>query len=139
MRHLKDGRKFGINTAHRTAMFRNMVTSLLRFEKISTTLARAKELRRYAEKMITLGKKGDLAARRKAAGYLQDKAVTSKLFAALGKRYAERKGGYTRIYRAGLRNGDNAPMAIIELVDRDVAAEPKRRTRKVEEAEAAAK
>jgi len=139
MRHLKDGRRFGITTAHRTAMFRNMVTSLLRYERITTTLARAKELRRYAEKMITLGKHGDLASRRKAAGYLQEKGVVSKTFTTLAKRYAERKGGYTRIYRAGLRNGDNAPMAIIELVDRDLAAEPKRRTKRVEEAEAAAK
>jgi len=137
MRHLKDGRKFDRTTAHRTAMFRNMVTSLLRYEKITTTLPRAKELRRYTEKMITLGKNGDLASRRKALGYIVDKAVVGKMFSTLAERYKERKGGYTRIYRAGLRNGDAAAMAIIELVDRDISAAPKRRTRRVEEAEAA--
>lgn len=138
MRHLKDGRKFDMNTAHRTAMFRNMVTSLLRNEKLTTTLARAKELRRYAEKMITLGKRGGLPARRKAMGFIQGKDVVAKLFTALAARYKDRKGGYTRIYRAGLRNGDGASMGIIELVDRDVAAEPKRRVKRVKE-EAAAK
>ncbi len=137
MRHLKDGRKFGITTTHRTAMFRNMVTSLLRYEKITTTLQRAKELRRYTEKMITNGKCGTLASRRKALGYIMDKDVVAKLFSTLAERYKERKGGYTRIYRAGLRNGDTAQMAIIELVDRDASAAPKRRVRRVEEAEAA--
>jgi large subunit ribosomal protein L17 len=132
MRHLKDGRRFDRTTSHRTAMFRNMVTSLLRYEKITTTLPKAKELRRYTERMITLGKQGDLAARRKALGYLKDKAVVARLFADLSKRYATRKGGYTRIYKAGLRNGDTAQMAIIEMVDRDLSVAPKRRRKRVE-------
>ncbi len=130
MRHLKDGRKFDRTTSHRTAMFRNMVTSLLRFEKITTTLPKAKELRRYAERMITLGKRGDLPARRKALAYVKDKAVVAKLFSSIAERYKGRKGGYTRIYRAGLRNGDTAPMAIIEMVERDLASAPKRRLKR---------
>jgi large subunit ribosomal protein L17 len=135
MRHLKDGRRFDRTTEHRVAMFRNMVTSLLRYERITTTLPKAKELRRYTERMITLGKQGDLAARRKALGYLMDKAVVSKLFTALAARYESRKGGYTRIYRAGVRNGDTAQMAIIEMVERDITAAPKRRTKRTEETE----
>jgi len=138
MRHLKDGRRFDRTTSHRVAMFRNMVTSLLQYEKITTTLPKAKELRRYTERMITLGKQGDLAARRKALGYIMDKAVVAKLFAALAERYKARKGGYTRIYRAGLRNGDTAQMAIIEMVDRDLAAAPKRRRKRVEAEDTAA-
>ncbi len=116
-------------------MFRNMATSLLRYEKITTTLARSKELRRYVEKMITLGKKGALADRRRALAFIRDKLVVSKLFTGLAQRYKERKGGYTRIYRAGIRHGDAAPMAIIELVDRDPSAQEKRRVKYVEKEE----
>ncbi|GMT42954.1 MAG: hypothetical protein IEMM0002_1365 [bacterium] len=119
-------------------MFRNQVTSLLQYEKITTTLAKAKELRRVADRMVTLGKKGTLAARRMAAGYVKSKEVVRKLFSGLAERYNDRKGGYTRIYRAGVRNGDNAPMAVIELVDRDPAAAPKRRVKRVSEEEKAA-
>ncbi|MEE8484868.1 MAG: 50S ribosomal protein L17 [Nitrospinota bacterium] len=135
MRHLKDGRKFNRSGSHRLAMFRNMATSLLRYEKITTTLARSKELRRYVEKMITLGKKGALADRRRALAFIRDKLVVSKLFTGLAQRYKERKGGYTRIYRAGIRHGDAAPMAIIELVDRDPSAQEKRRVKHVEKEE----
>lgn len=133
MRHLKDGRKFSRTSAHRKAMFRNMVTSLLQFEKITTTHTKAKELRRFTDRMITLGKKGGLASIRRAAGFIKSKDVVKKLFSSLAERYKERKGGYTRIYRAGVRGGDSAPMAIIELVDRDPAAAPKRRTKRVAE------
>ena len=100
-------------------MFRNMATSLLKHEQIETTLPKAKELRGVVERMITLGKRGDLHARRQALGYLVDEAVVRKLFDTLGPRYAERPGGYTRVLKAGHRYGDAAPMAIIELVDRD--------------------
>ncbi len=112
-------------------MFRNMVTSLLEYERITTTLARAKELRRIADKMITLGKKGALPARRKALGYVRTKKVVAKLFSGLAERYKDRPGGYTRIYKLGTRAGDNAPMAMIELVDRDLAAMPKKRVRRL--------
>lgn len=137
MRHLKDGRKFDMNTAQRVAMFRNMVTSLLQYEKITTTLHRAKELRRVAEKTITLGKSGTAGCRRKALGFVRSEDVVTKVFGPLAERYKARKGGYTRVFKAGFRNGDGAAMAIIELVDRDVAAEPKRRTKRVEKEEAA--
>jgi large subunit ribosomal protein L17 len=137
MRHLNQGVKLGRTTSHRKALFRNIVTSLLRYEKIETTLAKAKELRRVAEKMITLGKKGTLSDRRRAAEYVKDKDIIKKLFDSIAKRYAERKGGYTRIYRLGLRRGDAAQLAVIELVDRDVSAEPKRRTKYVEKEEKA--
>ena len=100
-------------------MFRNMATSLLKHEQIETTVPKAKELRGVVERMITLGKRGDLHARRQAASYLVDDAVVRKLFDTLGPRYAERPGGYTRVLKAGYRYGDAAPMAIIELVDRD--------------------
>ncbi|HLA47941.1 MAG TPA: 50S ribosomal protein L17, partial [Nitrospinota bacterium] len=122
MRHLKQGVKLGRTTSHRKALFRNIVTSLLRYEKIETTLAKAKELRRVADRMVTLGKKGTLSARRRAAEYVKDKDIIRKLFDAIAKRYAERKGGYTRIYKIGVRRGDAAKMAVIELVDRDVSA-----------------
>ena len=135
MRHLKQGVKLGRTTSHRKALFRNIVTSLLRYEKIETTLAKAKELRRVADRMVTLGKKGTLSARRRAAEYVKDKDIIRKLFDAIAKRYAERKGGYTRIYKIGVRRGDAAKMAVIELVDRDISAEPKRRTRHVEKEE----
>jgi len=100
-------------------MFRNMATTLLKHEQIETTVPKAKELRGVVERMITLGKRGDLHARRQALGYLEDENVVRKLFDTLGPRYAERPGGYTRVLKAGFRYGDAAPMAIIELVDRD--------------------
>jgi large subunit ribosomal protein L17 len=135
MRHLKDKKRLNRTASHRKAMFRNMVTSLLEFERITTTHAKAKELRRVADKMVSLGKKGTLASRRSALGYIKSKAVVAKLFSVLTDRYKERPGGYTRIYKLGARVGDNAPMAIIELVDRDVNAMPKKRVRRVKEAE----
>lgn len=127
MRHLKQGIKLGRTSAHRKALFRNLVTSLMLYEKIETTLAKAKELRRIADRMVTLGKRGTLSTRRRAAEYIKDKDVLKKIFDVIAKRYAERRGGYTRIYRVGFRKGDAAKLAVIELVDRDVSAEPKRR------------
>lgn len=117
MRHRKAGRKLGRNSSHRDAMLRNMVTSLLEEERIVTTVPKAKEARRIAEQMITLGKRGDLHARRQALSYIQSKEVVAKLFDQLSSQYAERHGGYTRIVRTGNRQGDAAPMAILELVD----------------------
>lgn len=116
MRHGCSGRKFGRTSSHRMAMLRNMVTSLLREEQIETTVAKAKDLRREVEKMITLGRKGGLAARRQAYSYVQDKAVVHKLFAEIGPRFKERPGGYTRVIRTGVRHGDAADMAVIQLV-----------------------
>ena len=116
MKHKVVGRKLGRNASHRKAMLRNMVTSLLEHERIVTTLPKAKEARRIAEKMITLGKRGDLHARRQAMTYIRSNEVVAKLFDTLSEQYADRQGGYTRIIRTGRRNGDAAPMAIIELV-----------------------
>ena len=118
MRHLKAGRILGRTSAHRKALFRNLVTALIQRERIQTTLAKAKELRAKAEKTITLGKRGTLHARRRALGILMEKDAVAKLFGPLAERYASRKGGYTRIIKVGNRRGDDAPMAIIELVDR---------------------
>ncbi len=109
-------RKLGRDTGHRRAMLRNLVTSLLRESRIQTTLARAKEVRSIADKMITLAKRGDLAARRQALAYIYDEQVVRKLFNEIGPRYADRQGGYTRIIRVGYRRGDAAPMVILELV-----------------------
>ncbi|MCL1980420.1 MAG: 50S ribosomal protein L17 [Proteobacteria bacterium] len=117
MRHRKAGRRLGRTSSHRDAMLRNMVTSLLDQERIVTTVAKAKEARRVAEQMITLGKKGDLHARRQALAYIRSKSIVAKLFDQLSSQYAERQGGYTRIIRTGTRLGDAAPMAILELVD----------------------
>lgn len=117
MRHRVAYRKLGRNTAHRIAMLRNMVTSLLDKERIRTTLPKAKEVRRFAEWMITLGKRGDLHARRQALAVIRDKKVVKKVFDDLAKRYADRNGGYTRIIKLGWRKGDCAEMAIIELVE----------------------
>lgn len=128
MRHRKAGRKLGRTSSHRTAMLRNMVTSLLEMERIVTTLPKAKETRRVAEQMITLGKRGDLNARRQALAYIRSKDIVAKLFDQLSNQYAERQGGYTRIIRTGTRSGDAAPMAILELVDyqeSSTAIEPK--------------
>ena len=116
MRHHKKGRKLNRNSPHRKAMFRNMVTSLFRHERIETTDAKAKELRRFAEKLITLGKRGDLHARRQAYAWIRDREVLSKLFSDLGERYRGRQGGYTRVVKLGMRRGDHAPISIIELV-----------------------
>jgi large subunit ribosomal protein L17 len=119
MRHNKTGRRLGRNSSHRAAMMRNMVTSLLEHENITTTDTRAKELRKVAEKMITLGKRGDLHARRQALKVIRDRQVVGKLFAQIGPRYKDRPGGYTRILRLGNRLGDNAPQVIIELVEEE--------------------
>ena len=132
MRHLKTKKNFSRTDSHQRAMFRNMVTSLLEYEKITTTLPKAKELRRVADRMITLGKNGSLAHRRRAIGFVRSKNIVHKLFSSLAERYKERPGGYTRIYKLGVRAGDNAPMAVIELVDRDPAAMPKRRVKRIE-------
>jgi large subunit ribosomal protein L17 len=122
MRHGMNGRKLNRTTEHRLAMFANMAVALLKHEQITTTLPKAKDLRPIAEKMISLGKRGGLHARRQALSYLRDEAVVRKLFSTLAERYKERKGGYTRVLKAGFRYGDCAPMGVIELVDRDVAA-----------------
>jgi large subunit ribosomal protein L17 len=119
MRHLKSGRILGRTTAHRKALFRNMVTALIRRERIRTTLAKAKELRSHVEKTITLGKKGTLHAKRLARKVVVEKEAFIKLFGPLSERYAKRNGGYTRIIKIGHRRGDDAPMAFIELVDRE--------------------
>jgi large subunit ribosomal protein L17 len=119
MNHRKTGRKLGRSVAHRRALFRNMVTSLLQHEQIRTTDAKAKELRGIAERMITLGKRGTLHARRQALETIRNKDVTSKLFDELAERYRERPGGYTRVIKLGRRPGDAAEMSMIELVDRD--------------------
>jgi large subunit ribosomal protein L17 len=117
MRHRKAGKKLGRNSSHRLAMVRNMVTSLLEHERIVTTTPKAKEVRRVAEKMITLAKRGDLHARRQALSFVRDKKVVDKLFGSLKDEYLERNGGYTRIIRTGNRIGDAAPMAILEMVN----------------------
>ncbi|MXV35050.1 MULTISPECIES: 50S ribosomal protein L17 [unclassified Saccharibacter] len=125
MRHNLGGRKLGVTSTHRAAMFRNMAVALIKHEQITTTLPKAKELRPVAEKLITLGKRGTLHARRQAFAQLRDEAIVSKLFAALSKRYESRNGGYTRVLKAGVRYGDNADMAVIEFVDRDLEAKGK--------------
>ena len=122
MRHGMAGRKLGVTSSHRQAMFRNMAVALLKHEQITTTLPKAKELRPVAEKLITLGKRGGLHARRLAYAQLRDDVIVTKLFDALSVRYKTRAGGYTRVLRAGMRYGDAADMAVIELVDRDVSA-----------------
>ncbi len=122
MRHRLAGRKLNRTKSHRRALFANMAVALLTHEQIKTTLPKAKDLRRIADKMITLGKRGDLHARRQALAELRDEAAVKKLFEVLGPRYADRPGGYTRVLKAGFRHGDAAPMAVIELVERDVDA-----------------
>ena len=131
MRHNKSGRRLGRTTSHRVAMFRNMVTSFLTHERIVTTDAKAKELRPIAEKMITLGKKGDLHAIRQAASYIRDKETVTKLFSAIAPRYKERSGGYTRIIKLGIRPGDAAPLSVIELVEEAIVTKaPKKKVTK---------
>lgn len=125
MRHRRAGRKFNRTASHRKAMFANMASALIKHEQIVTTLPKAKDLRAVVENYITLAKRGDLHARRIAASRLQDDAMVIKLFGVLGPRYKDRAGGYTRVLKAGFRYGDNAPLAVIELVDRDVSAKGK--------------
>ena len=122
MRHGKVHRKLNRTAEHRRAMFANMSAALIKHEQIVTTLPKAKELRRIADRLVTLGKRGDLHARRQAAAGIRDNAMVQKLFAELAERYKERPGGYTRVLKAGFRHGDMAPMAVIELVDRNPAA-----------------
>ena len=119
MRHGNTGRKLNRTPSHRKAMFANMATSLLKHEQIITTLPKAKDLRRVVDRLITLGKRGDLHARRQAASVVREDKVVRKLFDELAERYKERNGGYTRVLKAGFRRGDMAPVAVIELVDRD--------------------
>ena len=122
MRHGLAGRKLGVTTSHRHAMFRNMAHALLKHEQITTTLPKAKELRPVAEKLISLAKRGDLHARRQAYSQLRDDVIVAKLFTTLAERYKARTGGYCRVMKAGMRYGDAASMAVIELVDRDLSA-----------------
>ncbi len=122
MRHGNAHRKLGRTSAHRTAMFANMAASLIKHEQITTTLPKAKELRPFVEKLVTLAKRGDLHARRIAISRVRDVDQVGKLFSAIGPRYADRNGGYIRIMKAGFRHGDNAPVAVIEFVDRDTSA-----------------
>lgn len=124
MRHRNQGRKLGKKTAHRTAMFANMAAALIKHEQIRTTLPKAKELRPVVEKLVTLSRRGssNLHARRLALSQVRDEAQVKKLFEVIGPRYAKRPGGYTRVLKAGFRHGDNAAMALIEFIDRDVDA-----------------
>lgn len=122
MRHGLRGRKLNRTSSHRRAMFANLAAALIKHEQIKTTLPKAKDLRPIVEKLVTLGKRGDLHARRQALAYLYDEKAVDKLFSALSSRYSERNGGYLRIMKAGFRFGDMAPVAVIEFVDRDVNA-----------------
>lgn len=122
MRHNMSGRKLNRKSGHRSAMLANMAAALIKHEQITTTLPKAKELRPYVEKLVTLGKRGDLAARRRAIAIMRDKDQVAKLFETLGQRYKSRNGGYIRVLKAGFRYGDSAPLAIIEFVDRDESA-----------------
>ncbi len=139
MRHGFRGRRFNRSSEHRKAMFANMSCALIKHEQIVTTLPKAKDLRPVVEKLITLGKRGDLHARRQAISQIKDVALVKKLFDVLGPRYKERNGGYCRVLKAGFRYGDNAPLAVIEFVDRDVEARGKDSgpTMKADEAAAA--
>lgn len=122
MRHQIRGRKFGRDKSHRAAMLMNLAKTLIEHEQIKTTLPKAKDLRPYVEKLLTLGRRGDLHARRQLLAVFGDETITAKVMGPLATRYASRPGGYTRIVKAGFRHGDNAPVAVIELIDRDVAA-----------------
>ena len=125
MKHSIKNKKLNKTSSHRKAMFMNMSNALIKHEQITTTLAKAKELRKFVEKIVTLGKKGDLLSRRKAISILQDENMTSKIFGTFAERYKDRKGGYTRIVKLTNRYGDNAPTAVIEFVDRDEEAKGK--------------
>jgi len=122
MRHRRAGRRLNRTPSHRRAMFANMAAALIKHEQVVTTLPKAKELRRFADRLITLAKRGNLHSRRLAVSRIRDEAMVKKLFDVLGPRYKERSGGYTRVLKAGFRYGDSAPMAVIELVDRDEEA-----------------
>ena len=142
MYHGHKKRRFGRTHEHRKAMFANMAAALIKHEQIVTTLPKAKDLRPVVEKLVTLGKRGDLHARRQAVSQVRDEAMVKKLFDVLGPRYKERQGGYLRIIKAGFRYGDSAPVAVIEFVDRDVDAKgqdsgPTMKTETVEASEAA--
>ena len=137
MRHGFRGRRFNRSSEHRKAMFANMACALIKHEQIITTLPKAKDLRPVVEKLVTLGKKGGLHGRRQAISEIKDVAMVKKLFDVLGPRYASRSGGYLRIIKAGFRYGDNAPLAVIEFVDRDVDAKGKDSGPAPEQAEAA--
>ena len=139
MRHKKAGRRFSRDSSHRQAMFSNMAASLIRHEQIVTTLPKAKDLQRVVDKYITLAKRGDLNSRRLAASRMRDEDMVKKLFAVLAPRYKDRNGGYTRVLKAGYRYGDSAPVAVIELVDRDeaVKGQEDRARSNAEKAEAA--
>jgi large subunit ribosomal protein L17 len=119
MRHLNQGRKLNRTSAHRKALFRNLVLSLVRYERIKTTDAKAKELRRYADRMVTLGKRGDLAARRLAYNFMQSRDAVKKLFDEIAPRFKDRAGGYTRVVKFGMRRGDAAPLSIIEFTSNE--------------------
>lgn len=134
MRHNVSGRKLSRNTAHRKALLRNLVTSLLEHERIETTLAKAKELRSEADRMITLAKKGDLHARRQALAFIRDKGTVQKLFGEIKDRYLERNGGYTKITRLHYRKGDAAPITVVELVERPESKKTKKKKSRAQEA-----
>ena len=125
MRHGVAGRKLNVTSSHRQAMFRNLAAALIKHEQITTTLPKAKDLRPIVEKLVTLGKRGGLHARRQAISEMRDLAMVKKLFEVIGPRYKSRDGGYTRVMKAGFRYGDSAPVAVIEFVDRDVEAKGK--------------
>ncbi|WP_336946648.1 50S ribosomal protein L17 [Asaia sp. BMEF1] len=125
MRHGVAGRKLNVTSTHRAAMFRNMAVAIIKHEQITTTLPKAKEIRPVVEKLITLGKRGTLHARRQAFAQLRDETIVTKLFSTIAERYQGRSGGYTRVLKAGVRYGDNADMAVVEMVDRDVDAKGK--------------
>ncbi|WP_137156055.1 50S ribosomal protein L17 [Rhizobium sp. FKL33] len=137
MRHGNSGRKLNRTASHRKAMFANMAASLIEHEQIVTTLPKAKEIRPIVEKLVTLGKKGDLHARRQAISQIRSPELVAKLFAAIAPRYANRNGGYLRIMKAGFRHGDNAPLAVIEFVDRDISAKGAADLQRVENEKAA--
>ncbi|RLB42688.1 MAG: 50S ribosomal protein L17 [Deltaproteobacteria bacterium] len=130
MRHRKAGKHLGRDSSHRRAMFRNMVTSLFRYEQIETTDAKAKQLRPIAERMITLAKRGDLHARRQALAYMMDKKVTHRLFEELRERFMDRQGGYVRIIKKGNRKGDNAPISIVQLISAEEGKKKKKKKTK---------
>ncbi len=139
MRHNMSGRKLNRTKSHRKALFSNLVCSLVEHEQITTTLPKAKDLRSFADKMITIAKKNSLAARRQALSFLRSEEVVKKLFDVLAKRYEKRNGGYTRVLKSGLRYGDCAPMAIVELVERDVSAKGLRQKTQLEASKKAEK
>lgn len=139
MRHGKAGKKLGRRTSQRVALFRNLATSVIQYEQVTTTLVKAKLMRAKVDQLITLAKRGDLHARRQAMVILRDRALLDKLFNILAIRYEDRPGGYTRVIKAGFRYGDNAPLAVLELVDRDPTAKPKQEKKiETEEGDAAA-